>query len=251
MPFYEREKELLEVIEKAECISMQALLKNQYTSVSTLRRDLIKLEEKGLILRTRGGVMAVKKSPDDKIAFFLRESEKPLEKKLIAQKAAKLVKDGDTVMLDASTSAYCIIPYIAESCKDIIVITSGAKASYLLGDLGIKNICTGGQMINRSFSYIGQIAEKTIAQYNADIAFFSCRGLSPDGYLTDNSIEENDLRRSMMQHSKRKVLLCNSSKFDNTCLNNLCHISEIDEIISDAEIPQKIADMVEKNTCIR
>lgn len=60
MPFYEREKELLEVIEKAECISMQALLKNQYTSVSTLRRDLIKLEEKGLILRTRGGVMAVK-----------------------------------------------------------------------------------------------------------------------------------------------------------------------------------------------
>ena len=80
MPFYEREKELLEVIEKAECISMQALLKNQYTSVSTLRRDLIKLEEKGLILRTRGGVMAVKKSPDDKIAFFLRESEKPLER---------------------------------------------------------------------------------------------------------------------------------------------------------------------------
>ena len=244
MPFYEREKELLNTIEKTDFISTKALLKSQYTSISTLRRDLIKLEEKGLIIRAKGGVMAVKKSPDDRISFFLRESENISEKKLIAQKAAKLVHDGDTIMLDASTSAYCIIPYIAESRKDIVVITSGAKASFLLGELGIKNICTGGKMINKSFSYIGQIAEKTISQYNADIAFFSCHGLSSEGYLTDNSIEENDLRRIMMQHSKKRVLLCNSSKFENTCLNNLCHISEIDDIISESDIPQNISALM-------
>lgn len=244
MPFYEREKELLDTIEKTSFISTKALLKSQYTSISTLRRDLIKLEEKGLIIRAKGGVMAARKSPDDRISFFLRESENLPEKKLIAQKAAKLVHDGDTIMLDASTSAYCIIPYIAESCKDIVVITSGAKASFLLGELGIKNVCTGGNMINKSFSYIGQIAEKTISQYNADIAFFSCHGISPKGYLTDNSIEENDLRRIMMQYSKKKVLLCNSSKFENTCINNLCHISEIDDIISESDIPQNISALM-------
>ena len=247
MPFYEREKELLATIEKSDFVSTKVLLKTQYTSISTLRRDLIKLEEKGLIIRTKGGVMAVKKSPDDRIAFFLRESENLPEKKLIAQKAATLIHDGDTVMLDASTSAYCIIPYIAENCKDIIVITSGAKASFLLGELGIKNVCTGGKMINKSFSYIGQIAEKTISQYNADIAFFSCHGVSPNGFLTDNSIEENDVRRIMLQHSKQKVLLCNSSKFGNTCLNNLCHLSEIDNVISESDIPQYISDSMKKS----
>lgn len=106
MPFYEREKELLDTIEKTGFISTKALLKSQYTSISTLRRDLIKLEEKGLIIRAKGGVMAARKSPDDRIAFFLRESENLPEKKLIAQKAAKLVHDGDTIMLDASTRAY-------------------------------------------------------------------------------------------------------------------------------------------------
>ena len=239
MPFYEREKELLATIEKSDFVSTKVLLKTQYTSISTLRRDLIKLEERGLIIRIKGGVMAVKKSPDDRIAFFLRESENLPEKKLIAQKAATLIHDGDTVMLDASTSAYCIIPYIAENCKDIIVITSGAKASFLLGELGIKNVCTGGKMINKSFSYIGQIAEKTISQYNADIAFFSCHG--------DNSIEENDVRRIMIQHSRQKVLLCNSSKFGNTCLNNLCHLSEIDNVISESDIPQYISDSMKKS----
>ena len=86
MPFYEREKELLATIEKSDFVSTKVLLKTQYTSISTLRRDLIKLEERGLIIRTKGGVMAVKKSPDDRIAFFLRESENLPEKKLIAQK---------------------------------------------------------------------------------------------------------------------------------------------------------------------
>lgn len=246
MSFYEREKELLDTIMKSESVSMQALLKSQYTSISTLRRDLIRLEEKGLIIRTRGGVMAVKKSPDDRISFFLRESEQLTEKKLIAQKAAKLIHDGDTVMLDASTSAYCIIPHIAEHKKDIVVITSGAKASFLLGELGINNICTGGKMINKSFSYIGQTAEKTISKYNADIAFFSCRGVSYDGYLTDNSVEENDLRRIMIKHSKKKICLCTGNKFGQTCFNNLCHISEIDMIISESDLPQEISDLMKK-----
>ena len=90
MPFYEREKELLTAIEKSEYVSINTLLKSQYTSISTLRRDLIKLEEKGLIIRTHGGVMAVKKSPDDKIAFFLREGELSDEKKSLQTRQPSL-----------------------------------------------------------------------------------------------------------------------------------------------------------------
>lgn len=67
--------------------------------------------------------------------------------------------------------------------------------------------------------------------------FFSCRGLSDDGLLSDNSAEENAVRRLMMKHSKKKIFLCNSDKTGNKYLNNLCHVSELDEIICEKELP--------------
>mgnify|MGYP004632823243 FL=1 len=62
-------------------------------------------------------------------------------------------------MLDGTTGGYCIVPLLMQF-KDIVVITSGAKASLLLGKLGIKNICTGGEMITTSFSYVSETAKK-------------------------------------------------------------------------------------------
>lgn len=236
MPFYEREKELLDIIMNHDSTSVNELLKSQYLSKSTLRRDLIKPEEKGLIIRTHGGIVPKRISPNDKIPFFLRENEHDSAKKIIAEKAVGYIHDGDTIMLDGTTGAYCIVPLLVQF-KDIVVITSGAKASLLLGKLGIKNICTGGEMITTSFSYVGETAKNTISAYNADIVFFSCRGLSDDGLLSDNSAEENAVRRLMMKHSKKKIFLCNSDKTGNKYLNNLCHVSELDEIICEKELP--------------
>ena len=146
-------------------------------------------------------------------------------------------------MVDGSTSAFAIIPLLSEF-NNLIIITSSAKASLILGQMGIKNISTGGHMINKSFSYVGEDAIRTINSYNADVVFFSCRSLSDDGYLTDNSIEENQLRRAMIKKSHKSVFLCDKSKFNNTCLNNLCHISDIDEIISDETIPENILNLI-------
>ena len=88
-------------------------------------------------------------------------------------------------------------------------------------------------MINRSFSYVGADAAATISRYNADIAFFSCRGLSDEGIPSDNSAEENDVRRAMMKQARTKILLCDKSKFGKVYLNNLCTKDEIDEVICD------------------
>lgn len=243
MPFYERENELLNIIMQHESVSINELLKMQYISKSTLRRDLIKLEEKGLIVRTYGGVMPIKQSADSNIPYFLRENEQPEEKKIIARKAAEFIHDGSVIMLDGTTSAYCMIPHFTKF-KDIIVITSGAKAAFLLGELGIKNICTGGEMIKKSFSYVGADALRTISSYNADILFFSCRGLSDDGYLSDISIEENAVRLAMMKRSKKSVFLCNSNKIGHQYLHNLCHASELDEIICETDIPKSISKLM-------
>ena len=95
-------------------------------------------------------------------------------------------------------------------------------------------------MINASFSYVGADAIREIFAYNADIAFFSCRALAEDGTPSDNSIEENDVRRAMMKSAKKCFLLADGRKFGKSCLNKLCSPSELDGIISDARLPEGI-----------
>ena len=245
MPFYEREGKILNALMEKENVTLQELSEKLYVSIPTLRRDLIKLEQLGKIIRTHGGAKLVKKAADENIPLFLREQEQNSAKAQIAKKAASLIKDGDTIFLDGSTSAYSIIPLLAEFRK-LTVITSSAKASFLLGQMDINNICTGGRMLNRSFSYIGEEAERTVRSYNADIVFFSCRGLSMDGRLSDNSVEENRLRRVMIQQSTKKVLLCDSSKLDKLYLNTLCHLSDLNNLICDIPIPHSLINMLKE-----
>ncbi len=245
MPFYEREERILSALMEKGSMTTQELSATLYVSLPTLRRDLMKLEQKGKIIRTHGGAQLVKQAADEKIPFFLREQEQHSAKSIMAKKAAEFIEAGSIVMLDGSTSAHCIIPYLADIPK-LIVITSSAKSSFLLGQMGINNICTGGRMIPRSLSYIGEDAERTVRSYNADILFFSCRGLSMDGKLTDNSYEENSLRRAMLRQAKKRIFLCDSSKIGKTYLNNLCHLGEVDEIISEGSIPAHLREIVKK-----
>ena len=245
MPFYERENKITDILANCEKISLSDLAGKLFISLPTLRRDLIKLEKKGLIIRSHGKVSLAKNPADIKIPFSLRESEENKAKTQMAKAAAEHIKDGDTIMLDASTSAYFIVPYLAEF-KNIIVITSGAKTALLLAQYGISNICTGGRMINKSFSYIGNDAITTISGYNADVAIFSCRGLSLDGTPSDTSSEENDVRRAMMRRAKKKILLCDSKKIGNVYLNNLCEPEDLNEIISNADIPVDILKKIDR-----
>ena len=95
-------------------------------------------------------------------------------------------------------------------------------------------------MEKKTFSYVGQEAIKSIQNYNDDIMFFSCKGLTNEGYLTDTFKEENDVRKEMMKYAKKRVALIDSSKVGKKYLYNICHISEIDEIICEEELPDYI-----------
>jgi DeoR/GlpR family transcriptional regulator of sugar metabolism len=146
-------------------------------------------------------------------------------------------------MLDGSTSAYHLVPYIARK-KDVIVITSGAKTAVALAEANVRTFCTGGQMLIHSFSYVGKQAEDFVRSVNADLLFFSCHGVSDTGLLTDRAIEEADLRKVMFSHAKKKILLCDSSKFGKTCFYNMGSVRDIDEIISEAPLPSYITEIM-------
>ena len=245
MPFYEREEKILNVLLEKESVSVRELSAMLYVSQPTLRRDLVKLEQMGKIVRTHGGAQLLTKPADRKIPFNLRELEQNDAKSRMAAQAVEFIHDGDIIMLDGSTSAHNIIPLLSRF-NNLIVITNSAKSAFLLGNMGIQNICTGGRMITQSLCYIGEDAERTVSNYNADVLFFSCRGLSVDGRLTDTTVEENCLRRCMLRQSTKRILLCDSSKINKVYLNNLCHLSEVDQLICEEPVPKHLKAMLRK-----
>jgi DeoR/GlpR family transcriptional regulator of sugar metabolism len=231
----EREKHILQQLLKNKSVTVKELARELYASEPSIRRDLKSLETQGLIRRVHGGAMLEEHSSSlMKIPFVMRELENSDAKLIIAKKAAELVNDGDTIMLDASSSAYALIPFLAKK-SNITVITSGVKALMLLTECGINTYSTGGHVIGSCLSLVERDSYNMLSSYNADVAFFSCRGVSADGMLTDFSIEENVVRQTMIKRSKKAYLLCASEKIGKCYMHNLCHIDDIDGIITENE----------------
>ena len=242
----ERHQRILQELAENPHVTVAQLAAALYVSEPTVRRDLTELEQKGLITKKYGGAVLNFGSADREIPFLLRENEKSAVKTLIGKRAAEYVSDGMVIMLDGSTSAYHLVPYLAKY-KDLIVITSGAKTAVALAEANIRTFCTGGQMRIHSYSYVGDRAAEFVKNINADILFFSCHGLTDDGKMTDRAVEEADLRRAMFSVCKRKILLCDSGKFGKTFFYNMGSVSEIDGIVSEAPLPRRIGELLKSD----
>lgn len=230
MSLYDRENQYINILANSPH-TVKELAEKLFISEPTVRRDIVSLQKKDLLTCKRGLVTLKTNSPDRRIPLFIRNLEQNDEKKAIAIKAISHIKDGFTIMLDASTTALHIIPYLT-NFKNIIVITNGVKTALESASMGIKTISTGGEITLESFCYVGADAEMVLRRYNADITFFSCRGLTDDGLATDTSVLENSIRRIMIKNSSQSFLLCDKSKLGNKYLNTLCNVKELSGVIS-------------------
>ena len=230
MSIYNREDRYIKLLSE-RAYTVKELSETLFISEATVRRDVVALKEKDIVVSARGTVKLKSKYADQRIPLYIRDLEYTDAKKEIALKAMEYVKEGDVIMLDASTTAYHLLPHLA-TLKNILLITNGSKTAIDAVSMGIKTICTGGEMTPESFSYVGTDAEQLLSRYHADVAFFSCRGVSDDGTVTDNSVLENVLRCIMIRNAKKKILLCDKSKLGKTYLHTLCDRDELDVIIT-------------------
>lgn len=233
----ERERAILELLIKEKQVTVRQLAHTLFISEPSIRRDLAALEQQRLIKRVHGGAVLDENGVSElKIPFVIRELECSDEKILIAEKAAALVHDEDVVFLDSSSSAFNLVPFLAMK-KNITVITSGIKAITKLAEYGVRVIATGGNLINSCLSLVGDDACRTLRSYYADVCFFSCRGLSLNGELSDISVEENIVRREMIARAKHSYLLCTQNKLEHQYYHKLCALSDIDGVIAGKELP--------------
>ena len=244
MSYNDRKKQILSLFEQSSSVSVDSLTKILYASPATVRRDLARLEEEGLIIRSHGKAVRINQSADGCVPYAQRVAVGSPAKKRIAESAASdIVKDGAVIMLDASSTTLQMVEHM-KGYSDLIVITSGILTLVELMKTGTRFYSTGGRAINESSSFVGQTAIETLKSFNADVCFVSCHGLDENGFATDTSERENDIRAMMMKQSRRKVLLVDETKIGLNCWHNLCHVSEFDDVYCSAPLPENIARQI-------
>ena len=223
-------------------VEVRALTGKVYASEATVRRDLRKLEERGLILRTHGKALSARRVDNNSSLDVRLQLAQEAKKRLARAAVQECVHAGDVVMLDASSTVTYAVEYLAE--KKAVVVTSGIRTLHLLAQTDLVFYSTGGQAVRASYSLAGPSAEEYLTNFNADVCLVSSHGLSPQGFACDTSEPESSLRKAMMRQSRLRVLLLDSSKLGKTCWQNLCHIREFDHVFCDKPLPPELAAQV-------
>ena len=243
----ERIKEITEELKNKNAVSVKELAKKHFTSESTIRRDLEKLEKMGIVKRSYGGAILIE-GANAEIPLLVRENEQKSAKDIIGHHASTLVENGNVLFLDSSSTVLHIVPYL-KGVERLTIITNGAKTVVeCVNLLNAKVYSTGGLLRENSLSFIGETAKRSVKDYYTDVLFFSCRALSLEKGLTDISEDEAGLRRLMIENAKKVVLLMDSSKFDKISFCNICSLSKIHTLITDKKPSDKWLDFLKNNS---
>ena len=233
MSITKRQEQILELLNEYQFMTVSKISELTYTSPSSIRRDLTKLENMCFIKRTHGGAGLL--DENNKPAPLSSRMEKNITgKRKIAKKAASLICNGQTVMLDGSSTAGFLIPHIAKY-DDIVLFTNNMITAINAINYGISTHCIGGSSVNNSAVLSGTQSYKTVRGIHPDILFFSSHGLDRNGIISDPTEEENYLRSLMIANAGQSVFLCDCEKFNRRSVYELASLNDIDVAVFDTE----------------
>ncbi|WP_181804084.1 DeoR/GlpR family DNA-binding transcription regulator [Streptomyces shenzhenensis] len=200
-------------------------------SPATIRRDLVKLEEDGLLTRVHGGAVVDEgDQPFDEVAEV-----RVAEKDAIAVCAAALVEDGQSVLLDIGTTAFRLARQLHG--RRLTVITSNLVVyEELADDEGIELVLLGGMLRREYRSLVGFLTEDNLRQLHADWLFLGTSGVRPGGQVMDTTVVEVPVKRAMIGASDKVVLLADAAKFPGTGMAKVCGPGDLDMVVTDAPV---------------
>jgi DeoR/GlpR family transcriptional regulator of sugar metabolism len=238
---YERQSHIIQFIQQRRSVSVSVKeLSDQFNvSSMTIRRDLDALEKRGLVVRVHGGVI-VPKDPAS-LREEVRAAMNMVQKSNIAEAAARLVKDGQTIFIDAGTTTVELVKRLKDR-RGLTIVTNSLKVLYTLAESpGINLIGLGGAVFGGAWSFVGPLAETAIRHFHSDLAFLGIASLSLEHGLTEVNYFEGDIKSLIIKQSQRVVLLADSSKFEKVSPHSVAPLSDIDVIITDNHLPEELA----------
>jgi ribose transport system substrate-binding protein len=234
---HSRRARILELIRAEGFCSVVSLAKALNVSEVTIRTDLSALESDKLITRIHGGAVLANEGLHGK-NFEERIRVNEDKKRWIARYAAELVVDYDSLILDASTTAYYMAEYLAER-EGLTVFTNGVEVAFRLAkNASNKVILTGGLLRPQTASVVAEFGNSALNGVHVRKAFLSGTGWSPELELMDDDLFEVQMKKSMVDSAEMVIAIVDSTKFGKPGLASFVQIRNISRVITDNEISE-------------
>jgi DeoR family transcriptional regulator of aga operon len=231
-----RREQILAYLSAHDRSSVSDLSEILGVSEVTVRKDLDQLESQGVLTRVHGGAVVSGRGRLE-LYFAEREQEHLEEKRRIAQAAALLIRSGQRIFLDASTTALQVARLIKDR-EDLIVVTNGIYTALELNFCeGITTIVVGGTMRRRSSSLVGSLNINSLQRLRLDIGMFGARGVTPHDGLMESDLDEAQLKQQMVSKSNLVVGIADASKFGVMAFSAFALPHELDRLITDQGAP--------------
>jgi DeoR family transcriptional regulator of aga operon len=233
----ERRRSILEILKREGRVLVLDLARRFETSQVTIRKDLEGLHAHGLIHRTHGGALPAREGALEDPTLREKEKLHHQEKLRIAVAAARMVQEGQVVILDSGTTTSEIARALRHF-RNLTIVTNAVNIAAELSGTTVEVILTGGTLRKNSFSLVGPIAEETLHRLHADLLFLGVDGFDVHHGLSTPNLLEAKVNRVMVEISKRKVAVCDSSKFGRRSLSLIAPTSVLDEVLTDRRAPK-------------
>jgi DeoR family galactitol utilization operon repressor len=233
----EREKEILKLLSNDPGISVARMSELLGVSVVTIRSDLNDLSQKGLVLRTRGGA-----APAYHPHVAERQNLNVEAKNRIAQAAAALVGDGDTIMIEAGTTTALVAKYLLGKRFVNIVTNSTLILPFARMNPGIHLTVVGGEFRPATESLVGPAALAELDRFHVRLAFVGTDGFSPEGGLTTHLVEGAEIVRKMAERCESAVLVADSSKYGKIGFVHVLPLQGVHRLITDTGLSAQAAE---------
>ena len=229
-----RRREIAEALRDTGSVTVAEVEARFGVSPMTARRDLAELERRGLLRRTHGGAVLRSISAHED-SFAQRVKIDAPAKRALAEAAVAELSPGETVFLDSSTTTYFVARRMAETGLAATVLTNSLPVMQLLlqdGGPNLELIGIGGSLRRLTRSFVGPFAIRTILGHFADRMFFSVKGLTEGGVMTDADPLEAEVKRSMIAQANAATLLIDHSKLGVRGLSVIGPVSDLSSILA-------------------
>lgn len=240
----ERKRAILDWLTEKGKVKVVELSEAFDVSEPTIRRDIKELDEKGLLIRTHGGAIALEEREHEP-SFHEKQDKFHKEKESIGKLAASLIKDGDTLLLDSGTTTLQIAKEL--NAKGITVVTNSLDIAYELEKKQeIEVVLTGGIMRWNTRAMVGAVADEALKRFHVDVAFLGTNYISIEGGLTTHNMMEATTKSNMIKIAKKVFVVCDHTKFDKTTFYQIASLDDLDGIITDSGMSQEMMQRYEQ-----
>lgn len=225
----ERHQLILALLKQKDVVRLQEFIDATGASESTVRRDLSDLEEQKLLKRVHGGAASVQNKIEE--PTILEKSIKhEKEKHAIAKYAASLVKEGDSLFIDAGTTTRQMVAYLPQR---IVAVTNGVDIGLALIHRGIKTILLGGELKQSTLSLVGRDTVSAISHYRFDKCFLGMNGIDQIHGLTTPDPDEAYVKQLALAFSDERFVLVDSNKFARVTFAKAGNLEDVTIITDD------------------